>query len=263
MTHKCNRPEERMRKLVRRISLVTGVVLVAVLLTGGGAYWASRQVPNFYQQKLVATPSETEAAGFEEQALALHNQLHHAGRWEARFTEQQINAWLANELPAKFPTLLPPAISDPRVAIENNAVRLAARYRHGNVDTVISLAGDAYLTDQPNELAIRISHARAGYLPLPLGQFLDDIRQRAERTEISLRWTEVEGAPVALVRIPGERRTAKCDDAEFERLVLEEVSLKTGEFLVAGRVASGNSACEAAATPAAAIQSAASELHQR
>jgi hypothetical protein len=263
MMHIANTPEDRMRKLVRRLCVLTAVVLALAFAIIGGVYWASRQVPDFYEEKLIAAPSQTEAATFEEQALALHNQLHHTGRWEARFTEQQINAWLANDLPEKFPSLLPSAISDPRIAIEEDTVRLAARYRRGNVDTVISLSGDAYLTAQPNEVAIRISRAAAGYLPLPLGQFLDDVRHRAQRADISVRWTEVEGAPVALVRIPSERRIDKCDEGTSERLVLDEVSLKRGEFVIAGRIEPKDPAREAPVPPAGGGQTADSEIRQR
>lgn len=252
-----------MPKRARQLFLAAGVALLAIGFAVGGMVWASRQVPDFYEENLVVAPLGTEGADFEEQALALHNQLQHTGHWEARFTEEQINAWLASDLPEKFPTLLPPSITEPRIALEADAVRLAARYHRGNLETVISLTGDVYLTDQPNEVAVRISQARAGYLPLPLGQFLEEIRERAQRADVTLRWTEVAGDPVALIRVPSERRVETCDQCEPERLVLQEVALKTGEFVVAGHIEQAEPARETAAAADAALQAGESDTHQR
>jgi hypothetical protein len=252
-----------MHKWLRGSLVVTGIVGMVAALTAAGMYWASRQVPEFYERKLIVESADRDETDFERQALALHNQLQRAGRWEVRFTEEQINAWLAEELPEKFPRLLPPAISDPRVALEHDAVRLAARYRRGNVDTVLSFSGDAYLTDQPNEIAIRIRQARAGYLPLPLGKFLEEIRERAQGAEIPLRWAEIEGNPVALVRVPSDYGGEACAADEPQRLLLEEVSLKAGEFLVAGRIDEGDVTREALAAPVRSIQTAESETRQR
>lgn len=169
-----------MVRVARRLVIVAGVVVLLAAAIGGALVWASRQTPDFYRDSL-ANPVAVDAADgerLEQQALALHNQLQHAGRFEVRFTQDEINAWLANELPAKFPRLLPSMLADPRVAIEKGKMRLAVRYTKGNVETVLSVAGEAHVTGQPNELAVRIGQARAGLVPVPLGKVLEDIQQR-------------------------------------------------------------------------------------
>src|SRR5687767_9258680 len=100
-------PEGRMRKLAGALF----VVMLALIVVGAaalfGIYRASQQVPQFYQQALTRSYAEADyGERFERQALALHNQARRAGAWEVRFTEEEINAWLAAVLPQKFPQAL-------------------------------------------------------------------------------------------------------------------------------------------------------------
>jgi hypothetical protein len=254
-----------MRKLARRLVAGVGVSAIAISLALGGLYWAARQVPDFYRQSLARHRDSEPASGerFEQQALALHNQLQHAGRWEVRFTENDVNGWLADDLPRKFPRLLPAGVSDPRVAIEENSLRLAIRYNRGSVDTVLSLAGEAYLTDQPNEVAIRIGQARAGFLPVPLARLLDDISERAARAGVPLRWTEARGAPVALVRVPFDVSLPGREKHDPQRLVLEQLHSLQGEFVVVGRIESVDSDAREQAAPTTAVQPLTSDTRQR
>jgi hypothetical protein len=77
---------------------------------------------------------------------------------------------------------------------------------------------------------VRIDSVRAGALPLPFTQFREEIAERAAKAGVPIRWTETEGVPVALLRLP-------LDPREFKgkHLVVEELRLATGELVVAGR----------------------------
>src|SRR5262245_23958863 len=120
-----------MRKLVRRLLIASLVCVALVALASWTIYSASRQPPEFYRQALTATPEVQHEQGqrFEQQALTLHNQAYHAGRWEVRFGQDEINGWLAAELPAKFPKVLPAGVSEPRIDISQGLVRLAIHYQ--------------------------------------------------------------------------------------------------------------------------------------
>src|SRR5262245_59115575 len=114
--------------------LTLALVAAATLL---GLYRASQQVPPFYERALATAATDPDRGDrFERQALALHKQVRHAGHWEARFSEDEINGWLAAALPDKFPQALASGISDPRVAIEGEVLRLALRYQRGSNSTV-------------------------------------------------------------------------------------------------------------------------------
>lgn len=221
-----------MRKLVR-LALVLVLLLtagVAILLTA--AYRATQHVPEFYQAALAQKPVEQKAAAdqLERQVLQLHNEARKPGRWEARFSQEQINGWLAADLPVKFPGALPAGVSEPRVAIEPGRMQLAVRYDNGDVGTVVSLAGDVYLTDRPNEVAIHIEHVRAGAFPVPLAQFLDDIAERAGEAGLPIRWSEEDGDPVALVVLPLDR-----EEFKGKQLHVESLEIAAGEIIVCGR----------------------------
>jgi hypothetical protein len=207
-------------------------IALAILAVGTlaffSAYRAARHVPPFYVQALQATTAAQKAAGqeFERQSFALHNALRRRGHWSARFTENEINGWLAAELPEKFSTALPAGISQPRVAIAAERVQIAAHYEQRGIETVLSLAGEIRLTSEPNEIAVRIERVRAGSLPMPLGKLLDEISALAATAGIPLRWTEVAGDPVALLRLPPE--------LDRQPFVLETLDLSEGALTIAG-----------------------------
>ena len=170
------------RRLVTVALVVLGLVLVVSLgLTT--VYWGSQQVPEFYEQALAEDPQAAEQASGEmlEQAAALASDIEQGGRWEAVFTAEQINGWLAVDMERNYPDLLPSSLSDPRVAIEPDTFWIACRIDRGKLKGVVSMAADAYLA-RTNVVALRIRHARAGILPLPLddvdGHGGEDDRER-------------------------------------------------------------------------------------
>jgi hypothetical protein len=207
------------------------LLIVALAATLFIAYRASRHVPQFYERALAADPVVQRTAGdeLERRALELHNEVQVAGDWEAIFTQQQINGWLAVDLLEKFPELLPPEVTDPRVEITPEEVRIACRYHDENIETVISLALTAALSEEPNTVAVRVKRARAGALPIPLKQFLDDITAAARDSGLDLRWLQSEGDPVALIRLPTEHT-----DLPDRILHLKRFELREGEAYLSG-----------------------------
>ena len=221
-----------------RLALAVAVALVIVLAVSlWGVYQASQQVPQFYEQALAAPPETQVAAGqaLERQAASLNNQVRRPGRWEARFTQDQINGWLAVDLPKKFPGSLPRGVTDPRVAVSPDEIQLAVKWQQGNTSAVLSAAGDVYLTEDPNQIAVRVVAVRAGALPVPLARFLDEIAERAASSGLPLEWTEIEGDPVALIKLPLDR-----EEFRGKQLLVEELRLEEGAIVVAGKTEGGD-----------------------
>lgn len=221
-----------------RLALAVAVALAIVLAVSlWGVYQASQQVPQFYEQALAAPPETQVAAGqaLERQAASLNNQVRRPGRWEARFTQDQINGWLAVDLPKKFPGSLPRGVTDPRVAVSPDEIQLAVKWQQGNTSAVLSAAGDVYLTEEPNQIAVRVVAVRAGALPVPLARFLDEIAERAASSGLPLEWTEIEGDPVALIKLPLDR-----EEFRGKQLLVEELRLEEGAIVVAGKTEGGD-----------------------
>ncbi len=80
---------------------------------------------------------------------------------------------------------------------------------------------------EPNVIACRLRRARAGRLPLPLGQVLDTVTEAARRMDLPLRWAQTDGDPVALVTVFPDRE-------DKQLTTLRTLELLDGEIYVAG-----------------------------
>lgn len=229
MSH--HRVNPSVRNKLRKAAL-GGIVTLGL---GGTLLWcvysALHSAPSFYDSA-VAIPADIQRQAGDEMergVLELHNDVQHAGRWQAIFTDEQINGWLATDLPEKFPELLPPMIRDPRVEIRPHQMQVACRYDGPKLSAVVSLLLEVHLADEPNTLAVRIRSARAGLVPLPLKNFLDQIAVAARQTGLTMRWAQDDGDPVALVTVD-----PNPSSAEPQQTVLDAIELRGGDVLLAG-----------------------------
>lgn len=192
-----------MRRSLRRVLCVC--LGLAALMAAGLAwlYRATQQAPEFYRQALAAPPPRQDEASEEmiEQATTLANQAQREGRWQALFTAEQINGWLAVDLERNYADSLPPGVSEPRVEITPRGATLACRWQDGRLSTVFSLTAELYVAE-PNVLGLRISKARAGALPVPLERVLKGVTQAAADLDWAIEWRHIDGDPTALITIP-------------------------------------------------------------
>jgi len=221
------------RKRHRIVLWVCCGLLVAAVGALAALYWASQYVPEFYRRALEIDPEDPgqqELSGQMLQgAMDVVSAAKKKGPWHALFTAEQINAWLAVDMPRKHKELLPPSFEAPRVAIEGEQMTVACRFRHGSLTSVLTLTVKPYLSAaEPNVLALEICKARAGRLPLPLKRVLDEISAAAAQAKVQLHWRYVGGSPVAQITLP--------EPHESGRLVwIEALELEDGKIYVAGR----------------------------
>ena len=222
----------RVGKYLRYAAIFLGIALV-LAACGVFALWqASQHEDEWYIQAVAAAePAQTKEAGdeFERQALDLRNEARRTGQWQAVFTDEQVNAWLANDLIEKFPDRLPSSVSDPRVKFETDMAKLACRVTTSKGASVVVVGIDFYLTEQSNELAVRLRDARAGLVPMPKKRILDMVKKAARQSDVPVRWSQNEGDPVGLVNIPEQFEQIEG------RLVLESVEVREGEIFLSGR----------------------------
>lgn len=233
---------------MRKFLKITGICLAVLILAAGGLTWwawhASQQVPEFYQQAL-EVPEVVLVENSDvmlKKSLDLKNRLNEQGGWDVTFTAQQINGWLAVDLEKNHRNSLPDEIRDPRVALAAEGVKLACRYQSDNFSTVFWLHGDVYLHES-NVIALRLYAARAGELPLPMSEVLEIISQAVQAADLHLRWTEVEGDPVALITIPAFHESTQLS------VRLERVELKEGAIRLSGKNEPRREALSVAAQP--------------
>jgi hypothetical protein len=219
---------------VPRAVKVASVVAALLLAAGAGlflAYRAAQSVPEFYRAA-ITVPSEDQVVArdaFVARATALAGDLSAAGHWQSLFAADEINAWLALELARDYPEIVSGELRDPRIAISAGEATIACRYDNGSVSSVVSLSFEAFV-QEPNVIGLRILRARAGALPIPLGQVLDNISLAARELNLRLEWRRWHGDPVALVTLPQQQGSGQAP------WHLESLELREGELFVSGTV---------------------------
>ena len=207
------------------------MVAAALAAPIGWSYYATKHVPEFYEVALRVEPESQRVASTEmfNNTVALVQDVKRQGTWEATFTQDQINGWLAVDLKENHGDLLDDSVRDPRVSLEENRATLAYRYESQTISTVVSVAFDIYLA-APNVVAVRIAHVRAGALPMPLRRVLNSITEAAVEAGWTIQWRQQGGDPVALVHVP-EMRDEK--DAG-KQLHLDAIQLSGGSVFLTG-----------------------------
>ena len=194
----------------RIAAIVLFACIVGLMAAGlGGVYVALGREQPFYTAALATDPQTLQSGSreLESRATALYSETRHPGKWQAAFTEEQINGWLAVQLANTYADALPKDIWEPRVSIADDHVALGFRTRRGGVETVVSAKAVVMLTED-GQVAVRLLSVHAGALPLPGMQVAEDLSQACRKLQLPVSWTQVEGQPVALVDVNrGGKRT--------------------------------------------------------
>jgi len=231
-----------MKKPFRVVFWAAVAALLVFVAAVAALYRASQHVPEFYRQAVAVDSSLQQAAGhkMEQRAAQLASNVQKQGRWHEVFTAEQINGWLAVRLTPWMEHRLGKAsaeamrarIRDPRVAITPDQVTLAFTCKSGLVQSVVSLSIDVRLAE-PNVIVLRIRKARAGNVPLPLGQFLEQISEACRQVGWRIQWRENQGDPEARVTM----LLPEVEDGREPRV--EELRLEQDEVCVAGSTSRG------------------------
>jgi hypothetical protein len=208
-------------------------VVAALVLIGYWLYREATAVPDFYAQALAprksAEPPKVAADRVERNVLNVQNRLEQAEPWKLVLKDEDLNAWLATDLPKKAPNALPTEIEDPRIAIGEDAIHIACKHQKLG-GGVLSLALVPSLTDKPNELAVKVQSFTLGRLPLPQKQYLDEVSKETAKAGLHLRWEDREGKAVALVQIP-----ERYENLKGRKVQIESVKLSPGELTITGK----------------------------
>jgi hypothetical protein len=203
-------------------------LLIAVIAGGFWFYRALSYVPAFYSEALAMAASDLQQSSHEllRRTTALTNDLKRMGRWQALFTEKQINGWLAVDLPKNHPDLLPSQFQNPRVQITADRVYAGAQLEKG-ISTVVSLEFSATL-QAPNQVAVRIYKVRAGDVPWRLDQIVEEAARAAGEWGLQVEQTHTDGDPVLLLTLPPEAQQGR-------EIVLERLELRDGAVYLSGQ----------------------------
>ena len=99
-----------MKRLTKRL-ILTGVFIGVA--SSAGMIWTHHQinkVPDFYKEAISSSKASSDAVVLDSQRMQsrvekLQSDVERVGIWEADFAEEQINAWLIDQLPKYFANL--------------------------------------------------------------------------------------------------------------------------------------------------------------
>ncbi len=216
-----------MRKKGKRVLIL--VSILALILVVAGGFWISlTHKPEFYREVVKVSHEQRarKAKRFVAQSLQLRNDICNEPTWEAVFSDQEVNAWLAQDLVTEFADELPPEVKEPRVLFELDRVTLAFELDRGPVNSIIWVVARPRVPD-PNVLELTIEKIRAGVLPVPADNTIDRIVAHVRAQGLDASWKRVDGLPVVQVRY--------TPHFEREDVRLEQVQVRDGEIRLAGR----------------------------
>jgi len=220
-------------KWVKRIFLL----FVVVLLVGVGfIYWTLSYVPPKYTKLVEAEVAAPEKLAENSDRMVrrsteLVNKLNLKGRWQTTFSQDEINGWLAVDLPQKHANEMPEDFSKPRVLIEPSGITLFAVYEKFPIDVVATVTIKPELL-QPNILRITLTDVKAGSYSFPLEMIKEQIEDevaRAKNTDLKVTWQHVDGCPAAMITWNG-----RVDNENGRQRTIDQLALRDGQVYFAG-----------------------------
>jgi hypothetical protein len=163
-------------------------------------------------------------------ASALHNATRRPGRWEGVFTADEVNAWLATDLPRNHARLLPPGWTAPRVRFTPRQVWAGVRCQAGPLSALLWARAEVRLRS-PGEMSIAVASAGVGALPLPGDALLARLAERLSASGFSASVVRLEGRNQLVVRLPDG---GAADAGDKPGIRLDAVRVDDGELLLAG-----------------------------
>lgn len=223
----------------RSFLLGTGTLLLLTGTIGGTLLGLILREPSFYsrveispgpEREQLSRDFQTEFLGFLENARDPRKR----DEWGATFTQGQINSFLLEDFihSNTDKQILPENVSAPRIAFEEETIRLAFRYHVGRWSTIVSIDMRVWLAGaEPNVIALELQSMRAGSLPVSARSLRGRLTEAADRNNIKVTWYRHNGNPVALLRFSSEQpRTT----------LLKNIDLYPGMLSVRGQSAAAD-----------------------
>ncbi|QEH33534.1 hypothetical protein OJF2_20360 [Aquisphaera giovannonii] len=216
-----------LKKLTKRVK--AALAAVGFLAAVPSAAWLSLTYePSYYRAMVNLTREQREgkARHFVAQSLQLRNDIVNEPTWEAVFSDQEVNAWLAEDLVTYFADQLPPEVHDPRVLFETDRVILAFQLNRNGVQSIITVIARPRVPEG-NTVELTLEKIRAGILPVPADNILDRITEYARMRGVDVRWQRRDGYPVVVMKY--------TPNLAREDVQLEELEIRGGQIRLAGR----------------------------
>lgn len=213
-------------------------LLVMLVVVGGGlysTYQATQQAPEFYEAIVAKPLTPSNAPPVREVAKEQIHQAEVAAKakknWRFEFTQDQINEFLANDLPERAPHLLPAHLKDPRIKIEEGKALLGCQYDSERFKAVLWVETEAQVSEDGKSVRLIPKSAGAGMLPMPISRLFERLKGLNAKTgALSIELSEETPQSVIIklreAALPKEQANYHIDSIKLEP---EKLSLE-GSF---------------------------------
>ena len=198
---------------------------VGLMLTGVAAILATLLIllqhePSFYRR--AAVPAGHQRAEWSEQFKASVTGFilwiknggdTKTGNWNGKFSELGINSYLAEDFvrDGLAQKLLPDGVSDVRLVLEQDRIRLGFRYGEGPWSTVISVAFRVWLAHHEQNVAVlELESLHAGALQISAQSLLEQISEALRSYNIQVTWYRHNGNPTAALKFITDQPRPTC-----------------------------------------------------
>ncbi|MFM7108171.1 MAG: hypothetical protein ACKOZU_06165 [Planctomycetaceae bacterium] len=210
-------PRPRLRRRAR-VTLAVAAAIVVVAIA------AARRTPGWYAARLAprdAAVADRDARRLVTAVAGLRGAAVRPGDWGVALREDEINAWLATDLPRNHARALPAGLGEPRVAVEAGRIRVAARAAAGPFAGTLSLALEPRLRGV-DRLECAVTEARLGAIPLPAGPCAHRLAALLRGLGFTAEVRRLDGRSAVVVSLGGHGAS------------LRGLSVAHGEIAVAG-----------------------------
>jgi len=197
-------------KRSKKLGIIVGVLC---LLAGGlaGLGYLLKHEPGYYRRAAIGEGPERKTLSIA--CLGRFTKLigclqDGTGEWDIRMSQGQLNSFFEEDFVrlGVAEDFARNGISEPRVMIEEDRLRIGFRIGTGLWSTVVTYDVRLWLAPKDqNVVAIEILGRKAGALPLTTQGLLKEIGEVASRRNIEVTWYRRDGNPVALVRFQADR----------------------------------------------------------
>lgn len=217
----------------KSLLMTSGILLLVLLGLGTALAFMVAHEPAFYRQVEVSPGDQrqVQSKDFFREFMAMVN--YYVGDyklWEVDFSEDQINSYFAEDFirSGLIHKTFPENISEPRVKIEADRIRIGFRYGKKPWSTVVSIDLKPWFAAQERDvLALEVQGIHAGLLPIASQSILERFSELARSQGIEVTWYRNEGKPVALIRFRASR-PAPYVQKQWLKLTDGRVLLGTG-----------------------------------
>jgi hypothetical protein len=168
--------------------------------------------PSFYERAAIPESDQrrcqSDAFFAKFSQMMINVGVDREGDWHFQFSETELNSFFEEGFVrlGEADNFRKLGISQPRIVLEDDQLRLAFRYGSGWFSTVVSLELRLWAPKEANLLAVEVRSRRAGGLPISSLALLKELSELAKRHNIDVTAYRYNGNPVALVRFQaGER----------------------------------------------------------